>query len=325
MTIRAHRHRACRLVTLTTIVLVSICSAATAASSLKRVFATPADAAEALVAAASAVDEGQSLADVLGAEDTDWIFTGDAAEDRAARDRFIAAYRENHAIAITGAAQATLLVGNDGFPVPFPMVKSAGSWSFAPALGKEEVLNRRIGRNELEAIQVLLAVVDAQREYAAIARDSSGLRHYARRFGSSPGKRDGLYWLAKDGEPESPLGPLVAEAAREKRVAGGRENSNEIPSYKGYVYRLLTRQGKNAPGGAYDYLVGDRLLGGFAVVAAPLRYGVTGISTFIVNHDGTVQEADLGPGTDYRFGAMQAYDPDQRWHRVDDAHTELDR
>jgi hypothetical protein len=319
-------HRACRLVTLASVLLVSISGAVTAASSLKRVFATPTDAAEALVAAASAADEGQTLADVLGADDTDWIFTGDPAEDRAARDRFIAAYRENHAIAFTGAAQATLLVGDDGFPVPFPMVRSAGGgWSFAPALGKEEVLNRRIGRNELEAIQVLLAVVDAQREYAAIARDSSGLRHYARRLNSSPGKRDGLYWFAKEGEPESPLGPLVAEAARETGSPGGREKVDESPSYKGYVYRLLTRQGKSAPGGAYDYLVGDRLLGGFAVIAAPLRYGVTGISAFIVNHDGIVHEADLGPGTDYRFGTMQAYDPDQRWRRVDDAHTELDR
>lgn len=325
MTIRTLRSRAWRLVTLTSIMLISISSAATAQSSLKRVFATPADAADALVAAAAASDQGQSLAGVLGTDDTDWILTGDPAEDRAIRDRFIAAYRESHSIALTGAAQATLLVGNDGFPVPFPIVKSAGGWSFAPALGKEEVLNRRIGRNELEAIQVLLAVADAQREYAAIARDSSGIRHYARRFNSSPGMRDGLYWAAKEGEPESPLGPLVAEAAREKGSAVRRENGDESPSYKGYVYRLVTRQGKNAPGGAYDYLVGDRLLGGFAVIAAPLRYGVTGINTFIVSHDGIVHEADLGPGTDYRFGQMQAYDPDRRWRRVDDAHTKLDR
>ena len=313
-------NRICAIALLASVLVMAISGTAMAASSLTRVFASSADAADALVVAAAADDQGQAVLSVLGADDMDWIFSGDPVHDRKVRDRFIEAFLEKHTISMQSADQAVLLIGHDDFPFPFPIVRSAAGWSFAPELGKEEVLNRRIGKNELEAIQVLLAVVDAQREYASVARDGSALRQYAPRFHSSPGKRDGLYWPASDGEQDSPLGPLVAEAAR-AGYTGRQQNGSEGASYKGYIYRLLTGQGPNASGGAYNYRVDGKMIGGFAVVASPSRYGVTGIKSFIVNHDGVLYESDLGPGTARRFGAMRVFDPDRRWQRVDEAHT----
>jgi hypothetical protein len=304
------------------LVIMSMIGPASTASATKHVFASPAEAVNDLVVAAGADDQGQSVLSVLGGGDTDWIFSGDPVQDRNVRDRFVKAFREKHTISMRSAEQAVLLIGDDDFPFPFPIVKSGAGWAFAPELGEEELLNRRIGKNELEAIQVLLAVVDAQREYASVARDASGLRQYARRFRSSPGRHDGLYWPAGDGEVESPLGGLVAEAAREGYTGSRSSNSEPVP-YKGYMYRMLAGQGKSAPGGAYDFRVNGRMIGGFAVVAAPARYGVTGIKTFIVNHDAVIHEADLGPETDRVFSSMRVYDPDHRWQPVSEAETTL--
>ena len=193
-------------------------------------------------------------------------------------------------------------------------MKKGDKWSFDADAGREEVMNRRVGRNELDTIQTMLAVVDAQREYALKDADGNGLADYAARFRSTPGKKDGLYWPTKEGEPQSPLGPLAAQAVREGY--GKNLGVNKPAPFHGYYYRLLTSQGKDAPGGAYDYLVKGRLMGGFAVVAWPASYGNSGVKTFIVSHDGVVHEKDLGPGTAGAAGKMKSYNPDKTWSKV---------
>ena len=197
-----------------------------------KTFPSAAEAAAALFEAAERDDGQAAILSLLGSDAANWVSSGDAVEDRAARKRFVEAYRQKHAIDLKSPDRALLIVGRDDFPFPFPLTKSARGWSFSPELGKEELLNRRIGRNELEAIQVLLAIVDAQREYASTVRDGSGVLQYARRFGSTSGKRDGLYWPAKEGEAESPLGPLMADAAREGYRAQATGPSGPVP-YKG--------------------------------------------------------------------------------------------
>jgi hypothetical protein len=202
---------------------------------------------------------------------------------------FVAAYETKHAIQRDGD-KATLVVGSDDYPFAFPIVKSGEKWRFDTAAGKDELLARRIGQNELDVIKVLQAIVDAQNEYASEDRNGDGVLAYAQKFASSPGKHDGLYWPAKAGEPPSPAGALVAQ----RRGAGLREGPGPTP-FHGYYYRMLKGQGKNATSGAFDYVVRGRAIGGFAVVAYPARYGNSGIMTFIVNHDGKIYQADLGP------------------------------
>ena len=190
-----------------------------------------------------------------------------------------------------------------------------GQWAFDANAGREELLNRRVGRNELDTIQTLLAIVDAQREYAADDADGNGYADYARRFRSSPGKKDGLYWPDATGKSPSPLGPMVAEAAREGYGKTPPDPAKPV-AFHGYHYRILTGQGKDAPGGAYDYLVRDKLLGGFAVVAWPANYGSSGVTTFLVNHDGVVYEKDLGTKTPGIAGTMTRFNPDATWRKA---------
>jgi Protein of unknown function (DUF2950) len=204
-----------------------------------------------------------------------------------------------------------LTVGDDGWPFPAPLVKKGDQWAFDAAAGREEVVNRRVGANELAAIQTLLAVVDAQRSYASADPDRNGIANYAAKFISTPGKKDGLYWETKAGEAQSPLGPLVGAAS-----AQGYKASTKPQPYHGYLFRIIAAQGKGAPGGAYDYRVKGRLFGGFAVVAYPASYGLSGVKTFIVNHDGIVYEKDLGPATATTAAAMSAYNPDKTWEKV---------
>jgi hypothetical protein len=227
------------------------------------------------------------------------------------RYRFLAAWAKSHAIKPEGDAKALVAVGNDGWTLPIPIVKTAQGWRFDTRAGADEMRVRRIGRNELAVMQVLLAIFDAQKEYASVDRDGDGLLEYAARFASAPGKRDGLFWRAKTGEPESPLGPAFATA----RAAGGSRETG----YYGYRYKLLAGQGKNAPGGAYDYTAGGRKIGGFAVVAWPVKYGETGVMTFMVSHDGVVYEKDLGPETAARAPAMTRFDPDPGWQKAEPA------
>ena len=287
--------------------------AATKAAAAQRTFATPETAASALVDAVKNRN-ADALVAIVGPGSASWLFSGDDVADANDWKHFVTAYDEKHSLDMKGDGKAILLAGADDWPFPAPLVKKGSAWAFDAAAGKEELLNRRVGRNELDAMQTLLAIVDAQREYASKDLDGNGYADYARRFRSSPGRRDGLFWPDEAGKPESPLGPLVATAAAEG-YGKPQPAPQQRQAYHGYYYKILTSQGRNAHGGAYDYLVGDKLLGGFAVVAWPASYGVSGVTTFLVNHDGVVYEKDLGARTGAVASAMTRFDPDATWRK----------
>jgi hypothetical protein len=280
----------------------------------QRRFSSADDAVNALVAAVKAGDTAAMLG-ILGPEARPLITSGDDVEDQRARERFVRSHEEASSLISAGEAKATLVVGHDGWRLPIPLVRDSGGWRFDTPAGKQEILNRRIGRNEISAIQVCLAYVDAQREYYARAANGTPLQEYARRFGSTPGKRDGLYWEAQAGETPSPLGPLVARA-QASGYAPRRAGAGPRP-YWGYYYRILASQGPHAPGGAYDYVAHGHMIGGFALVAFPAEYGVSGVTTFIVNHEGVVYQKDLGARTSAVARAMTTFDPDATWKRVE--------
>ncbi len=284
------------------------------ASAVPRAFASPEEAAMGLAEAIRSEDGGMLVA-VLGPGSESLLRSGDAVADRAERGRFLNRFDEAHRIEEVSAGKAVLSVGKEEWPLPIPIVKKEDRWVFDAVEGKEEILDRRIGRNELTTIQVMLAIVDAQREYAMKDRDGDGLLEYAQRFRSDPGKRNGLFWVTKEGEEPSPLGPLAARAMEEgyRRKEGG-----ERPSpYYGYLFRMLKAQGKDAPAGAYDYVVQGKMIGGFAVVAYPVQYGNSGVMTFLVNHEGVVYQRDLGSETEKTAKAMKEFDPGQDWKRVE--------
>lgn len=285
----------------------SLAVSALAATPAQRTCSAPEQCAEALVKAVKARDRAGALA-LLGPGAAQDITSGDAVADKESWSRFVAAYDQKHAIAPEGDARATLTIGPDDWPFAFPLVKGEGGWHFDTEAGVEEMQARRVGANELAAIQVMLAIADAQRDYTSQDHNRDGVREYARRFASTSGKRDGLYWPTKGGEPPSPLGPLVTRAAGE-----GYGGKVEPKPYHGYNFRLLTRQGANAKGGALDYVVRGRMIGGFAAVAWPARYASSGVMTFIVNHDGVVYEKDLGPKTAELARAMTEFDPGPGW------------
>jgi DUF2950 family protein len=279
-----------------------------AAAPKQRTFASPEEAITALVEAVKTRKIGEALA-ILGIESKYWLVSGDSVADRTAGERFVMHYEQKHVIEQAGD-RAVMSVGSDDWPFPIPLVKVGDRWHFDTAAGKEEILARRIGKNELSAIEVVRAIVDAEREYAAADRDDDGLLAYAQKFGSSPGKRDGLYWPVKDGEPLSPLGPLVAKAASEGYPPGSSANP-----YHGYYFKIIRSQGKNAPGGAYDYVVRGKMIGGFAVVAYPAKYAVSGVMTFMVNQDGVVYQKNLGPNTAQAAKKITKFDPDDTWSK----------
>lgn len=278
-------------------------------ATVQRRFASIEDALSALVDAIRAGDRKAMLA-IFGQEGKGLVWSGDEVSDRRARERFVAAYDDKHRLE-AGGGKVVLVVGRDDFPFPIPIVPDGPSWRFDTAAGKDELVNRRIGQNELNTIQVCLAYVDAQREYYARDPDNDAVLQYAQRFASSPGKRDGLYFETKPGEPPSPLGLLVARARGE-----GYSRTPSPVAYWGYYYRILTAQGKDAPGGAYDYLVQGRMFGGFALVAHPAQYGVSGVMTFMVSHDGVVYQKDLGPNSAAIARAMKAFNPDRTWQKI---------
>jgi hypothetical protein len=286
---------------------------ASKAAAVQKTFASPEQASRALADAVRAGDVAALLA-VVGPDSKTWIFTGDDVADRSDWKAFLAVYDRKNAIEKNGDAKATLLLGEGDWPFPAPLVKKGGEWAFDAAAGREEVINRRVGSNELGAIQTLLAIVDAQRTYAASDPDRNGIANYASKFLSTPGKKDGLYWEAQASSEQSPLGPLVGAASAQGYSAKGQ--SGKPRPYHGYYFRMITGQGKDARGGAYDYRVNGRLFGGFAVVAYPASYGVSGVKTFIVNHDGVVHEKDLGSATGALGAAMKLYNPDKTWQRV---------
>lgn len=278
----------------------------------QKTFASADDAAKALAEAVRAKNVDGLLA-VVGPGSSSWLFSGDMVQDRNDWERFLAAYDQKHALSEKDG-KMVLEVGDDAWPFPAPIVKRGDKWAFDTNAGREEIVNRRVGRNELDAIQTLLAIVDAQREYASTDADGNGFADYAKKFRSSPGKKDGLFWPTDGNAAPSPLGPLVATAAREGY--GKAAKKDEGPqAYHGYYYKILTKQGRNAPGGAFDYMVGDKLLGGFAVIAWPATYRVSGVTTFLVNYDGTVYEKDLGPQTGSVAAATTVFNPDKTWRK----------
>jgi len=274
-------------------------------------FKTAQEAVDALVSAAKTGDR-KAVLTVLGRDGADIVSSGDPIADASARNRVIEAYDAKRQVVMEGTDKAVLIIGQEDWPFPIPLVRQGGTWRFDTAAGREEILYRRIGRNELSAIQTCLAFVDAQQEYAE--RGVAGNGVYAQRIVSRSGKKDGLYWPPESSADESPLGELAASAAAE----GYRVGEQRAP-YHGYYYKILTRQGPNAPGGTLDYIVRGRMIGGFALVAYPAEYRNSGVMTFLVNHRGDIYEKDLGPNSARAAASMTAFNPDNTWRRVTDA------
>jgi len=277
----------------------------------QKAYATPDDAVGALVAFARTGDPRAAYV-IFGPGGEDIVSSGDKVSDDALRAKFLNWYDAKHQIRTDSADKATLIVGEDDYPFPIPLVRKGGKWMFDTNAGLEEILDRRIGQNELDTIETCLAYVDAQEEYASKDRTGAGVGVYAQRFVSDAGKKNGLYWPAPNGEEESPLGELFAEATQEGyHVGGGRA------PYHGYFYKILTKQGPNAPGGAVDYVVNGQMIGGYGLVAYPAEYRNSGVMTFIVSFDGDVYQKDLGPNTAALAERITAFDPDASWKKVE--------
>jgi Protein of unknown function (DUF2950) len=281
----------------------------TSASQAQQAYPSPEDAAAALAAAVK-TGTRSTILKVLGRDAEDIIESGDDVADAEMRQRFLSAYDAKHSINADGNKKATLILGADDFPFPIPLVNNRTGWEFDAAAGRIEILYRRIGRNELDAIQTCLAFVDAQNEYAEKDRTGEGVGVYAQRIVSSPGKKDGLFW--RDDREPSPLGELAAQASAE-----GYKVTEQAAPYHGYHYRILKGQGSDAPGGALYYVVKGKMIGGFALIAYPAEYGNSGVMTFVVNHAGTVYQKDLGQRTAIIAKRIDLFDPDQTWKKVD--------
>jgi Protein of unknown function (DUF2950) len=291
-------------------IMIGLQGAAALSAPAQKTFGSLDEAVNALVGAIRAADR-KALVEILGPKGGPLVSSGDDVEDRAAFQRFSGWYDQAHRLE-GGGGKVVLYVGSDDYPFPIPLVPDGPRWIWDTDAGDDEILFRRIGRNELATIQVCLAYVDAQREYYSRDR-GTGILEYAQRLESTKGKRDGLYWETKAGERPSPLGPLVAEA----RAAGYTvpQRAGRAPYY-GYLYRPLFAQGPAAPGGAYNYVIKGHMIGGFGLVAYPATYGVSGITTFIVSHDGVVYQRDFGPKTAEIANAMKTYNPDKTWTRI---------
>jgi hypothetical protein len=279
----------------------------------QRSFTSPEAAVKVLVEILKSKDL-KALEAIFGPGSWDLVSSGDPVSDSEKYDKFIKLYEEKNRLEEKSADKVVLYLGNEDWPFSIPIVKKNALWYFDAKEGREEILARRIGKNELSAIQVCLAYVDAQREYALEDRDSDSIPEYAQKFLSDPGKKNGLYWKVKEGEKPSPLGPLAAEANKQGYT---RKDGKPVP-YHGYYYRILKAQGKNAPDGAYDYMVKGKMIGGFALVAYPAKYRSSGVMTFIVNHDGVVYQKDLGGNTGKTAQAMKLFNPDSTWKKVED-------
>jgi hypothetical protein len=279
-----------------------------AAGTSGKIFPSPEQAADAL----SAAWHGGATADLLaifGPAGEKLVISGDPVADSRAHAKLASSYDEQHRIEADGASKAVLVLGKDDWPYPIPLVKQGAGWRFDVKSGAEQILDRRIGRNELNAIDVCRAYVEAQRDFAA----KNGLHEYAQKVASTEGKHDGLYWQAADNSEESPFGPLVAAA---EARGYGVTNVEGLEPFRGYYFRILTQQGENVPGGAQSYIVNGHMTGGFALVAFPAKYGDSGVMTFVVSQDGIVFEKNLGPDTAKIARRTEAYNPDQSWKVV---------
>ncbi len=302
------------LVALALVMLMVACNtskpAAPAAETGPRTFATPADAGAALLTAVKAGDHNRLLA-IFGPGSADLIFSGDDAQDKRTGEQFTSAYQTMNRWRKQTDGSEALVVGADNYLFPIPLKKnSAGQWYFDTMAGKDEILKRRIGENELATIDVLGALTDAQAQY--LAQHHDGAKQYAQRFVSDDGKENGLYWKVADGQPNSPLGPLVAAAASD----GFTPQAGKQQPFHGYFYRILYKQGADAQGGAKDYMVNGKLTGGYAFIAYPENYGDTGITTFIINQSGVPYEKDLGKNTIAQATTATEFNPDKTWTKV---------
>jgi hypothetical protein len=287
------------------------------AASGARSFPSAQQAEDALVSALRSGDNA-TLSAILGPDGEAILHSGDQADDLARQKKFLAAYDAHNELMPTDATHTTIAVGTDKWPLPIPIVKVGPGWQFDAKAGAHELLARRIGENELAAIQASLAYVDAQRDYASSDRGDHVL-DYARRFVSTEGKTDGLYWPTKPGQPQSPLGPAFAAAREQGYLSDGPRASDTPTPYHGYYFKILEGQGPNAKGGAYSYLANGKMIGGFALVASPASYRSSGVTTFIVNQDGTVFQNDLGPNTPAIVQKMTTFDPGKGWTPVSNA------
>ena len=291
--------------------LLGTAPASQAAGMPQKSFSSPEEAVKSLVAAVRSNDIKEMLA-ILGPGSRELISSGDDVADRAGREKFLKAYDQMNTLQQESADKMVLSIGADNWPLPIPIVKKGATWVFDIQKGKQEILNRRIGRNELHIMDVLHAYVDAQHEYATKDCRGDGKVEFAQRLISTEGKRDGLYWEAKEGEEDSPLGPLVARAAKE-----GYANADLSP-FHGYYFNILKGQGKHVDGGAYNYVVKGKMILGFALVAYPAEYGNSGVMTFILNQEGIIYQKDLGKDTKRRAEAMKIFDPDKSWTKVEE-------
>ena len=294
------------LVAIATIVMFSMPLRAVAAEQ-QQTFATPDEAVSALQQALESNDDAALIA-IFGNAHKRLVVTPDEAENRELRSDALAEFNAYHALEETSPDRRILHIGDEAWPMPIPLVRENGAWRFATEEGEQEVLDRRIGSNEREAIKVLRAYLDAQREYATQDRMGDGVLQYARKLGSSAGRHDGLYWPADKakGEEPSPFGPLIAASSNYFK------DRHPGDAYHGYHYRILTRQGRHAPGGAFSYLINGRMLAGFAMVAYPAQYGESGVMTFIVNNNGVVYQKNRGASAK----PLTEFDPDPSWTRV---------
>jgi hypothetical protein len=283
------------------------------AATPQQYFASPQAGVSALIMAVKNSDEPE-LRHIFGVEGSKLLSSGDTVEDAQSRNAFSTAYDEANKIVLVGQAQATLVIGKDEWPMPIPLINERAGWRFDTLAGEDEILKRRIGRNEIEAMQVCMVIVDAEHEYAARQLDSDGVPVYASRFTSSTGKRDGLYWPTQGNEAESPLGPLLAAAADDGYAQPGV--LRRAP-YHGYYFRILTGHGKNMSDGVRDYLVKGKMIGGFALVAYPAGYGTSGVTSFLVDQEGVIYEKDLGQDSQTVAAAITAFNPSDGWKKAE--------
>ena len=275
-------------------------------------FSSPDEAGNALLAAAKSGDQNALLL-IFGAESKPVIFSGDSVQDKATVDAFVTAYGTMHRWRKMPDGAQVLLIGADNFAFPIPLKKNASDhWFFDTAAGKDEILARRVGRNELAVIDICGALVDAQAEYFSQPHNDGSTNHYALKFISDSGQQNGLYWESQESQPSSPLGPLVVSATDE----GYNARQTARTPFHGYYFRMLTRQGSHARGGAKDYIVNGKMVGGFAFVAYPAEYRNSGVMTFIINQDGVLLQKDLGKTTSETATAMSEFDPDDSWMPV---------
>ena len=303
---------ACRSWLLPMTLLIPLVACHTSDKPSIKTFATPDDAANALLAAAKSGDQ-TALTEIFGPDSKDLISSGDAVQDKNTATAFVAGYGQMHRWRKLGDGTQILLVGADNFAFPIPLRRNnSGQWFFDTAAGRDEVLDRRVGRNELAVIKVCEAAADAQDEYFSQPHDGVTTKQYAQKFLSDPGKHNGLYWQSAEGQPQSPLGPLMAFATAE----GYSGKPDAHTPFHGYYFRMLKGQGSNAPGGARDYLVDGKMVGGFAFVAYPAEYGNSGVMTFMIDQDGVLLQKDLGKPTTETATAMTRFDPDAGWKPV---------